>query len=368
MDPCTRLFVYCRPGFEKETRSEMDARAARMGVAGSSEAPERSGWVLFAPAMPGVSRSLLSKLHNPPLVFARHLLAVDAGGASLPPGDRIAPLLMRIERLAKTHGPFVALWIGAPDSEEGRALAPLGRALHGRLEAGMRERGWLMELNGKEGVRAEVVLLSGTEALTGISVVGEALSWPMGIPRLRRPASSPSRAALKLEEALVLLLTPQERASWLCAGRTAVDLGAAPGGWSRMLLADGVTVTAVDRADLAPELRGVTQLRHVREDGFRYRPVKPVDWLFCDMVEQPRRIVELIANWALSGWCRMALFNLKLPMKKRFEELEICRERLTGVLRAAGIGSRLEFRQLYHDREEVTGLLRVLKGPRRRGG
>ncbi|MBF0261702.1 MAG: 23S rRNA (cytidine(2498)-2'-O)-methyltransferase RlmM [Magnetococcales bacterium] len=360
MDPCTRLFAYCRPGFERETLAEIQARGARLGFACTGEARDRFGGVVIGLENPRQARLLLEKLRDPHPVFARHLLAIDAGGEPLPPGDRIAPLLTRLERLAEEHGRFSSLWMGAPDSEEGRAMTPLCRALQARLEAGLRERGILDEA--RQAMRVEVVLLSGTEALTGISLVGDASSWPMGIPRLRRPVAAPSRASLKLEESLVVFLTPRERASWLAPGRSAVDLGAAPGGWSRMLLADGLLVIAVDRAEMAPELKKEPRLRHVREDGFRFRPEQPVDWLMCDMVEQPRRIVELMANWAVSGWCKMALFNLKLPMKKRFEELEMCRGRLIGALRTAGIGHRVDFRHLYHDREEVTGLLRVTGG------
>ncbi|GAB0058160.1 Ribosomal RNA large subunit methyltransferase M [Candidatus Magnetaquicoccaceae bacterium FCR-1] len=363
MDPCTRLFAYCRPGFERETLAEIRARGERLGMPCAGEARDRSGGVLIGLDHPHQAVSLFKKLGDPQPVFARHLLACDAGGEPLPPGDRIAPLLTRLERLAERHGPFATLWMGAPDSEEGRALTPLCRALQARLESGLRDLG---ALDGTGVTRAEVVLLAGTEALTGISWIGEASSWPMGIPRLRRPVAAPSRASLKLEEALVVLLSARERSNWLASGRSAVDLGAAPGGWSRMLLADGLRVIAVDRAELAPELKREPRLRHVREDGFRFRPEQTVDWLLCDMVEQPRRIVELVANWAVAGWCRMALFNLKLPMKKRFEELELCRGRLTGALRTAGIAHRLDFRHLYHDREEVTGLLRVTGG--RRGG
>ncbi|MBF0182535.1 MAG: 23S rRNA (cytidine(2498)-2'-O)-methyltransferase RlmM, partial [Magnetococcales bacterium] len=209
------------------------------------------------------------------------------------------------------------------------------------------------------GGRAEVVFLAGTRVMLGCSWPGRGALWPMGIPRLRLPGGSPSRAALKLEEAFCQLLTPRERRTRLTSGRTAVDLGAAPGGWSLVLLQDGLNVTAVDRAALSGVVTGYKGLRHVREDGFRFRPAKPVDWLFCDMVEQPGRIADLVGHWAVSGWCRGALFNLKLPMKKRLAELTHCQERILSTMEKAGIPCRLRFRHLYHDREEVTGLLLV---------
>jgi 23S rRNA (cytidine2498-2'-O)-methyltransferase len=73
-----------------------------------------------------------------------------------------------------------------------------------------------------------------------------------------------------------------------------------------------------------------------------------VDWLVCDMVEQPRRVAELIANWLEQGWCRHAVFNLKLPMKKRYEEAQSCLARVRAAAR------EVRAKQLYHDREEIT--------------
>ena len=80
-----------------------------------------------------------------------------------------------------------------------------------------------------------------------------------------------------------------------------------------------------------------------------------MDWLVCDMVEQPSRIAALVADWLSQGLCRHAIFNLKLPMKKRYEAvmdgLALVEERLI----AANVRYRLACKQLYHDRAEVTG-------------
>ena len=43
------------------------------------------------------------------------------------------------------------------------------------------------------------------------------------------------------------------------------------------------------------------------------------------MIEKPPRVAGLIGDWVAAKLCREAIFNLKLPMKKRFEELETCR-------------------------------------------
>jgi 23S rRNA (cytidine2498-2'-O)-methyltransferase len=51
------------------------------------------------------------------------------------------------------------------------------------------------------------------------------------------------------------------------------------------------------------------------------------------------------------------VFNLKLPMKKRYDEVQRCRAAIEETLARAGVRHRLRLRQLYHDRAEVTGFL-----------
>lgn len=51
------------------------------------------------------------------------------------------------------------------------------------------------------------------------------------------------------------------------------------------------------------------------------------------MVEQPIRVAELVADWFAGGWCTHSIFNLKLPMKKRYEELERCPRGVARALR-----------------------------------
>jgi 23S rRNA (cytidine2498-2'-O)-methyltransferase len=102
-------------------------------------------------------------------------------------------------------------------------------------------------------------------------------------------------------------------------------------------------------------------VRHLREDGFRYRPRHPVDWLVCDMVEQPARVASLIADWFTNGATTRAIFNLKLPMKKRVNALHEALAAIRAQLDKKNMKYRLEARQLYHDREEVTVFLARLK-------
>ena len=177
----------------------------------------------------------------------------------------------------------------------------------------------------------------------------------MGIPRLRFPADAPSRSSLKLEEAFYVFVPREEWDMRLCSGLKAVDLGACPGGWTYQLVRRGMMVTAVDNGMMAQSLMDTGQVKHIRDDGFVWRPSKKnTYWLVCDMVDKPARVVHMIADWFREGDCQEAMFNLKLPMKKRYAEsvhnIEVLREMLKEIDNAFVIQAK----QLYHDREEIT--------------
>ena len=128
-----------------------------------------------------------------------------------------------------------------------------------------------------------------------------------------------------------------------------VDLGAAPGGWTYVLLDKRARVLAVDMGKLAPSLRNKKGCYHLERDAFTFEPDEPVDWLFADLAFRPLDTAGLFCRWARRGWARFLVANIKLPMKQKAATIERIRE----MLLDAGWSS-LKIRQLYHDREEVT--------------
>ena len=247
--------------------------------------------------------------------------------------------------LAQRGEDFADCYVESPDSDVGKELTALCKSFGNAVIGALRQR---KMLDPQAPNRLHVFFARGDLAYLASAPIAASAPWPFGIPRLKFPRGAPSRSTLKLEEAFLVLMSDDERARWLKAGMTAVDLGAAPGGWTWQLAHRSIRVTAVDNGPMDPELMQSGVVTHLREDGFRFRPRKPVDWLVCDMVEQPRRIAELIARWFDDGACRYAIFNLKLPMKKRFDEARLCLD----IVRAAA--SDVRARQLYHDREEIT--------------
>jgi len=278
-------------------------------------------------------------------VFARQALHVLGRARAMPTQDRIGALRPIIEADARR---WCDVWVEAPDSDATRDLAALCRGLNAALVAALK-KAQLIERGSRW--RLHVCLTSGQDAWVCAADTTRSAPWPGGIARLKFPREAPSRSTLKLEEALLVLLDEGERERWLKPGMRAVDLGASPGGWTWQLVRRSLHVTAVDNGPMDANLMASGLVDHLRADGFRYQPRQPVDWMVCDMVEQPVRVAARMAQWLAEGWCRQAIFNLKLPMKKRYDEVQRCFDLLH---EAVGAKLELRARQLYHDREEIT--------------
>ncbi len=339
------LLCYCRPGFEPELAAELGERAALAGLSGHARTERGSGYVLFL----GVDGEALARaLPFRELIFARQKLRLLAELRGLDPRDRIAPILAALPERR-----WGELWVEHPDSDAGKPLAGLARAFGNALRPALRQAGRLSARDDARIPRLHVCLVAGNHAFLAEADTCDASPWPLGVPRLRMHSDAPSRSALKLDEAILTLLDADERERLLRPGMSAADLGAAPGGWSWVLTRHGVHVTAIDNGPLRPHLLDSGLVTHLRADGFHWKPPKTLDWMVCDMVEQPRRVAARMAEWFREGWCRQAIFNLKLPMKKRWEETRLCLELFAGQ---AGRPLAIRARQLYHDREEITVL------------
>lgn len=331
--------LYCRPGFERDCLQETQASPL--------EADTNSGFLVLQ----GKPR-----LQYDQLTFTRQLISLLAEINELPDRDRLTPILEAIPALPAQFG---ALWLETPDTNSGKTLSGFIKRFQPLLEEKLRASGRMVDTPNLP--RLHIFFPDKNRALIGTSDPLNSAAAAMGILRMKMPHEAPSRSVLKLAEAFEVFLSESDKTQWIKPGMRAVDLGAAPGGWTWHLVSLGMQVTAVDNGPLKGVVADHPAVKHLRQDGFHYRPKHAVDWLVCDMIEQPDRVAVLIADWVASGLTNRAFFNLKLPMKKRVGALN---EALTGIrimLDKKGIKYRLKAKQLYHDREEVTVFLARIK-------
>ncbi len=151
-------------------------------------------------------------------------------------------------------------------------------------------------------------------------------------------AGPPSRAYLKLWEALVLL------GEWPGAGEACFDLGAAPGGWTWVLASLGARVVAVDKADLDPAVAAMPGVDIRRESAFGIDPRgEAADWVFSDVIAYPARLLGLVQAWIDAGRVRRIVCTLKFQGATDFAAAEAF---------AAIPGGWV--RHLFHNKHELT--------------
>jgi len=351
----TNILIYCRAGFESEAASEIATRAAQQQFYGYPSFTANSGFVVFKLQAPQSALDLMQQIRFRSLIFARQWIACADAVTDVSTKDRVTPLIA----LAKGLPQCAELFVETADTTDGRNLNSFARKFGSALSGSLRQADVMLPRKAKADWRMHLFVIDGQNFWLGVSPIKNGCRWEQGILRLKFPAGAPSRSTLKLEEAWHWFIPKAQWAEKIDAGRRAVDLGAAPGGWTWQLVNHSMFVTAVDNGPMSQELMDSGQVEHRTEDAFTFKPAKPVDMLVCDVVEKPSRVIDLMARWALNRWAQILIFNLKLPMKQRFNEVEDRLDDLESALNDAGIGYQLEAKHLYHDREEITVYLEL---------
>jgi 23S rRNA (cytidine2498-2'-O)-methyltransferase len=183
-------------------------------------------------------------------------------------------------------------------------------------------------------------------AFLGLSFVDYNLSgWAGGERRFAREEGQVSRAEFKLLEALEAFhihLPPRG---------IALDLGAAPGGWTQVLRQREQFVTAVDPAALDPRLEEDKGIRHKRVTAEAYLADEPdeFDIIVNDMRMDARDSARLMVDYARQLYPHgVAIMTFKLPEQGRRAVLD----HAFNILREAYIIAGA--RQLFHNRSEIT--------------
>jgi 23S rRNA (cytidine2498-2'-O)-methyltransferase len=163
--------------------------------------------------------------------------------------------------------------------------------------------------------------------------------FPHGEASFVEDRSAPSRAYLKLWE-LFTLLGVRPRPGALC-----VDLGASPGGWTWVLQRLGAHVTSIDKAALDPRLAGLAGITYRRQSAFALEPqaVGPVEWLFCDVVCYPKRLLALVQKWLGAGTVGRFVCTLKFQGATDFD-----------TMRAFATIPDSRLLHLHHNKHELT--------------
>ncbi len=149
----------------------------------------------------------------------------------------------------------------------------------------------------------------------------------------------PNRAYLKLWELFTLL---QIRPG---PGERCLDLGASPGGWTWAIQQTGASVIAVDKAPLAPNVARLPRVEFRQMSAFAVDPreIGPIDWLFCDVICYPKRLLQLVERWLAAGTCRRFVCTIKFQ-----GPTDHAAARAFAAIPGSGL------RHLHHNKHELT--------------
>lgn len=218
-----------------------------------------------------------------------------------------------------------------------------------------------------ENIREPQVVLSVVcvkdNAYLGISLAELNLSnWAGGMRRFAKRPAQISRAELKLQEALEIFGIE------LPTSGHALDLGAAPGGWTRLLLEAGMQVTAIDPALLDPRISEEAypnKLVHYKNHAEQFlrenlETKTKYDLIASDVRMDAPMAARLVVSYkpllAPNGF---AITTLKLPHESTKYKPAVLAEQALAILRQAY--PHVQARQLFHNRQEITVFLKPRK-------
>jgi 23S rRNA (cytidine2498-2'-O)-methyltransferase len=310
---------------------------------------------LLGPGLWGLSEVSFAELcaiwRKEPPVFVRHIAPVDFSLPRSGDASEVESLARQIaaqvadEVAARPGAGSFSVQLRALDRSEAYTPYELTSAIAARIGE---QTALTLDVRAPE--RVVSLLLHGGRAYAGWSETRDNLSsWAGGVHRFAREPEQLSRAEFKLLEAL------QTFDLRLMPGGRALDLGAAPGGWTRILAARGQQVLAVDPARLHPSLLGAERVQHVRTTAEEFLGGRrgPFDVILDDIRKDARESALLMQQCAaLLAPDGFALLTLKLRHERRTEQLASA----LGVLRSSFAVCRA--RHLFHNRSEVTVYLR----------
>jgi 23S rRNA (cytidine2498-2'-O)-methyltransferase len=156
-------------------------------------------------------------------------------------------------------------------------------------------------------------------------LVSNSCSHPFANGEIQFEPSSdpPSRAYTKLWELFTVYdCKPDLKENHFC-----LDLGASPGGWTWALADLGCSTIAVDKAELAHSVTARENVQVLKRDAFSLQPheVGNVEWLFSDIICDPKRLFSLVTDWINAGAAQNFVCTLKFKGETDFQAIEMFR-------------------------------------------
>lgn len=330
------FFALCLPGSEAWLKEEMRLIRPDLKFAFS-----RPGLVTFKgtlsldtlprPTFAQVSGLSYGKIDSEKAIAAAHLLRDSLA---------VRRCLMRFEPRAPELF----------ESKEARqaALGPVIQALQSQGLADKLDRDVEREADTNE-LLVHIIAVEPGEFWLGLSnATAPDDRFSGGNPKVDLPQEAPSRAYLKIEEAIRLFRLDFK------SGETVIEVGSAPGGASLALLDRGLNVTGIDPGEMSETILKNDRFTHLRTPVSRVEESKlpaSAQWVVLDMNVAPQASLSAITPLVLRY--RSSLKGLVLTLK--LNESEFVRDIDSFKAKISALGFRsIHTRQLPSNRQEFA--------------
>jgi len=287
------------------------------------------------------ANELSTVVNASPIIFVRHIFRADL---TVGAGNYVEAILdMCAERLNKADS-FSVQVRSAAFSEPCIDSKGLAAKIADKLAGA----GYVLDV--KNGAQAVSVFV-GTESIyAGADYVENNLSkWKGGMPRYAQSEEFDfvSRSEYKL---IGILDSMDDDAITHC--ETALDLGAAPGGWTKVLTGRGIKTVSVDPNKLDEALRKSKNVKYYPMRAEQYIKIKSddtFDIIVNDMKIDAEKSIDLMMQFCnrLNGG-GVIILTFKLPhvfsYKSILKNIEFIRSKGFEIIRA---------RQFFHNRSEI---------------
>lgn len=281
------------------------------------------------------NEKLIEVIRSTPIIFIRHLFPVQGVVAT---SD--AHTIYQEVELEK--GKSFSLQIRSPQEMRQESIAIRNGLVDQFIELGF-------TLNVKHPEQIVSLYFTDKEVYYGLGTPELQLSkWSAGMVHFSKEQSKISRAEFKLREVFESFDVPNVKG-------LAIDLGAAPGGWTQVLVEHGFNVIAIDPANLAPSVKAnshVTHFKGTSQDFLTQSPDVKFDVLVNDMKMSIKPSVAIFHSLSMNlSPYGFGIITLKLPKEYNYDYIkEVIKDmRKLFTIREA--------RQLFHNRHEITVLV-----------
>lgn len=174
-------------------------------------------------------------------------------------------------------------------------------------------------------------------------------NFKAGMPHFSKKNNFISRAEYKLLEAIDLAKIN------ITNMKLAADLGAAPGGWTKVLANNNIKTHAIDPASLSPDIKNNKNVQHFRmttEEYLKRFSYKNFDIIVNDMKMDINLSTDIILNfYDRLNSCGLVIMTFKLTKKISYNQIIQCIKKLQQKYKI------ILSRQLFHNRSEITVIL-----------